>query len=67
MRIEEPAVDTADAADVAEQRAGLDDTAFDETALDDTPFVGSRTELPLEADPADVVEQDADVPLDDER
>ena len=27
---------------------------------------GERTELPLEADPADVAEQDADVPYDDE-
>ena len=35
-----------------------------ETGSDDT--AGERAELPLEADPADVVEQDAAVPYDDE-
>ena len=51
-------LDTADAADVAEQRAELDYAADGD---DD------RDELPLEADPADVAEQDAAVPYDDER
>jgi hypothetical protein len=55
MKIEEPAVDAADAADVAEQRSGPDDDS-----------VGGRTDLPLEADPADVAEQDAAVPFDDD-
>lgn len=59
MRIEESPVETADAADVAEQQAELDDTAFEGGT--------SLTDLPLEADPADVAEQDAIVPFDDER
>jgi len=59
MRIEEPSVETANDADVAEQRAELDGTAFEGGT--------SLTDLPLEADPADVVEQDAEVPYDDER
>ena len=42
----------------------LRDTAVDDTAVDDT--AGGRTELPWEADPADVAEQDAAVPYDDE-
>jgi hypothetical protein len=58
MRIEDVAIDTADAADVAEQQAALDDTP-----ADDLP----RTEMPLEADPTDVAEQDVAVPYDDER
>lgn len=33
----------------------------------DTTGTGGRTELPLEADPADVAEQDAAVPFDEER
>jgi hypothetical protein len=57
MRIEEPAVDAADAADVAEQRSGPDDAGVG---------VGDRADLPLEADPADVAEQDAAVPFDDD-
>ena len=59
MRIDEPGADTldsADAADVAEQRASLDDATFDDI----------DRELPLEADPADVAEQDAAVPYDDD-
>jgi hypothetical protein len=68
MRIEEPAVDTADAADVAEQRAELG--GLDAPALDDGGYAGAsdavRPDLPLEADPADVAEQDAAVPYDDE-
>jgi hypothetical protein len=52
-------LDSANAADVAEQRAELDD-AF-EGGPDD------RDDLPLEADPADVAEQDRAVPYDDER
>jgi hypothetical protein len=62
MRIEEPAVDTADPADVAEQQAELTDPAIDDAAVDSTP----RSDLPLEADPADVAEQDVAVPYDDE-
>jgi hypothetical protein len=62
MRIEEPAVDTANDADVAEQQAELTDSAIDDAPVDSTP----RTDLPLEADPADVAEQDAAVPYDDE-
>ncbi len=61
MRIDETAtdaLDSADAADVAEQRAELDDDAFDTVPGDD---------LPLEADPADVVDQERAVPYDDER
>jgi hypothetical protein len=61
MRIDpgtETATDTANAADVAEQQADLDDAS-----ADDRP----RTEMPWDANPADVVEQDAAVPYDDER
>jgi hypothetical protein len=58
MRIEEPTVDAADAADVAEQRSGPDDAGIG--------GVEGRTDLPLEADPADVAEQDAAVPFDDD-
>ena len=57
MRIDEPAVDVANPADVAEQRAVLDDPGAWSTR---------RLDLPLEADPADVAEQDADVPYDDD-
>ena len=72
MRIEEPAVDTANDADVAEQRAELDETPFDDTApadaASDDPVRGGRLprDLPLEANPADVAEQDADALFDDE-
>jgi len=52
-------LDTANAADVAEQRAELDFDAPD--GNDD------RDDLPLEADPADVAEQERAVPYDDER
>jgi hypothetical protein len=62
MRIEEPAVDTANDADVAEQQAELTDSATDDAPVGSTP----RSDLPLEADPADVAEQDAAVPYDDE-
>jgi hypothetical protein len=61
MRIDpgiDSAMDTADAADVAEQQAALDDAS-----ADDLP----RAEMPLEADPADVAEQDVAVPYDEER
>ena len=51
-------LDTANAADVAEQRAELDYTADGNDERDD---------LPLEADPADVAEQERAVPYDDER
>jgi hypothetical protein len=51
-------LDSANAADVAEQRVELDDGALD---ADD------RDDLPLEADPADVADQDRAVPYDDER
>ena len=62
MRIDETDVlDGADAADVAEQRAELDDDASYGST------VGSLDELPLEADPADVAEQGLAVPHDDER
>jgi hypothetical protein len=53
-------LDTANAADLAEQRAELDYDAPD--GADD-----ERDDLPLEADPADVAEQDRAVPYDDER
>ena len=46
-------LDTADAADVAEQRAELDYAADGDDDRDD---------LPLEADPADVAEQGRAVP-----
>jgi hypothetical protein len=56
---------------VAELAADVDlDSVADANDLrdagdaDDT--AGARTELPLEADPADVAEQDAAVPFDDE-
>ena len=54
-------LDSADPADVAEQRAELDYGASDGEADDD------RGDLPLEADPADVAEQERAVPYDDER
>jgi hypothetical protein len=63
MRIDETAVETANAADLAEQRAELDDGSFD----GESGGRASLTDLPLEADPADVAEQDAVVPYDDER
>jgi hypothetical protein len=50
-------LDGADPADVAEQRADVDDSVFD----------ADPDELPLEADPADVAEQGRVVPYDDER
>ena len=57
MRIDETDVlDGADAADVAEQRAELDDDASDGSP------VGSLDELPLEADPADVAVLDVRLP-----
>lgn len=58
MRIDEtdPGTLEADPADVAEQRAELDDAPVD-----------GVDELPLEADPADVAEQGRAVPYDDER
>ena len=64
MRIDEtdPGTLEADPADVAEQRAELDDAPLDDTV--DGTDVG---ELPLEADPADVAEQGRAVPYDDER
>jgi hypothetical protein len=43
-----------DANDLRDTAAGIDDSADD------------RGDLPLEADPADVAEQDAAVPFDDE-
>ena len=45
--------------------AGADELRDTDIGGDDT--VVHRSELPLEADPADVVEQDATVPYDDER
>ena len=62
MRIDETgtdSLDSADAADVAEQRAELDD--------DNTFDARSGDDLPLEADPADVADQERVVPYDDER
>ena len=60
MRIDEtdPGTLEADPADVAEQRAELDDATVDGPDVD---------ELPLEADPADVAEQGRAVPYDEER
>ena len=58
MSLGPEALDTANAADVAEQRAELDD---------DAPDGNDRDDLPLEADPADVAEQERAVPYDDER
>jgi hypothetical protein len=49
-------VDTASVADANDLR--------DTTVVDD--LVDGRVELPLEADPADVADQDAVVPFDDE-
>lgn len=63
MRIDETgpdALDAADPADIAEQRAELDD------GTDDTGFAGID-DLPLEADPADVADQERAVPYDEER
>ena len=56
---------------VAELAADVDlDSVADANDLRDTggadDTAGGRTELPLEADPADVAEQDAVVPFDDE-
>ena len=56
---------------VAELAADVDlDSVADANDLRDTGGIDDtadgRTELPLEADPADVVEQDAAVPYDDE-
>ena len=53
-------LDSANAADVAEQRAELDYDASDGDQDD-------RHDLPLEADPADVAAQDRAVPYADER
>ena len=49
-------IDTASVADANDLR--------DTGDVDDAP--GERVELPLEADPADVAEQDAAVPYDDD-
>ena len=62
MRIDEPGADILDSAnpsDVAEQQAQLDDPGFDDGPTSDR-------DLPLEADPADVAEQDVAVPYDDD-
>ena len=58
-------LDTANAADVAEQRAELDYGASDGEPGGESD--GDRGDLPLEADPADVAEQERAVPYDDER
>ena len=58
-------LDSADPADVAEQRAELDYGASD--GEPDGESDGDRGDLPLEADPADVAEQGRAVPYDDER
>jgi len=42
------------------------DDLRDATGQSDSEAAGLRSELPLEADPADVAEQDAAVPYDDE-
>ena len=52
-------LDSANAADVAEQRAELD--------FDGSDGSDDRDDLPLEADPADVAEQERAGPYDDER
>jgi hypothetical protein len=67
MRIEESGtdiLDSANPADVAEQQAELDDSGLDDSGFDDGPT--SDRDLPLEADPADVAEQDVAVPYDDD-
>jgi hypothetical protein len=67
MRIDESGTDILDSANpagVAEQQAELDDSGLDDSGFDDGPT--SDRDLPLEADPADVAEQDAAVPYDDD-
>ena len=66
-----PAANAANAHAVAELAVDVDTDAVadandlrDTGAVDDT--TGGRSELPLEADPADVIDQDAVVPYDDE-
>jgi hypothetical protein len=72
MRIDESGtdiLDSANPADVAEQQAELDDSGLDDSGLDDSGLDDGPTsdrDLPLEADPADVAEQDAAVPYDDD-
>lgn len=55
------------AAELDVDPAGVDEeTLPDGTGNDPESLGGRRTELPFEADPADVAEQDADVPYDDD-
>ena len=55
------------AAELDVDPAGVDEDAVaDDSRADPEAVGGERTELPLEADPADVVEQDAAVPYDDD-
>ena len=64
--------DTPDQADAVAAELDPDGAVVDADDLhndagDPEAGGGGRTELPLEADPADVAEQDAAVPFDDER
>lgn len=55
------------AAELDPDGAVVDTDDLHNDAGDPDTIGGGRTELPLEADPADVAEQDAAVPFDDER
>ena len=55
------------AAELYTDGAVVDTDDLHNDAGDPDTIGGGRTELPLEADPADVAEQDAAVPFDDER
>jgi hypothetical protein len=55
------------AAELDVDPAGVDEETLPDDAGDDPEsLAGGRMELPLEADPADVAEQDAPVPYDDD-
>lgn len=66
-----PAESDAPGSDIAAELdvdpAGVDEEVLpDDTGGDPESLGGGRTELPLEADPADVAEQDVAVPYDDD-
>jgi len=62
-----PGQSAAVAAELDPDGAVVDADDLHNDAGDPEAVEGRRTELPLEADPADVAEQDAAVPFDDER